>query len=253
MDKILTYHKVGVKFDSSLCWVDHYRFIKDLSYLQSLGLSFKTFDQLVSDKDENTVAITFDDGFAVITRYLDYFEQKNIKVTIFPIADFIGGFDDWDVSLMGFKFKHLNKKQILSFSNRGHEIGSHGRSHQALTLLDNLSLKNELEYSKRILEDITGKECKSISVPFGRIDKRVYDFCLEAGYRNVLTIGRKSFDGDNLYRTKSVYLGDTEYLISAKLGLNKFKSFEQTRLDIINKFSGGTILVKELFKRIKKI
>ena len=252
MNKILTYHKAGVRFDSSLCWVDHYRFLKDLSYLKSLGLSFKTFDQLVSGKEENTVAITFDDGFAVTARYLDYFEQENIKVTIFPIADFIGEFDNWEVSLIGLKFKHLNKRQILSFSSQGHEIGSHGKSHQALTLLDNLSLKNELEYSKKILEDITGKECKSISVPFGRIDKRVYDFCMEAGYQNVVTIGRKYFDGDNLYRTKSVYLGDTKYLISAKLGLNQFENLEQIRLDIINKFSGGTILVKEFFRRIKK-
>ena len=144
-----------------------------------------------------------------------------------------------------------NKQQILSFSDQGHEIGSHGKSHQALTLLDDLTLKNELEYSKKTLEDITGKECRSISVPFGRIDRRVYDFCLDADYHNVVTIGHKSFVGKHLHRTKSVYLGDNKYLISAKLGLNSFQNLEQLRLDLINKFSGGTILVKEFLKWIE--
>lgn len=242
---ILTYHKVGIRFDSSVCWRDHYRFLQDLSFFQSRGYELDT----ISSEDGNKkLALTFDDGFEGIFRYKDLFKDNNIKTTIFLISDYIGMCDKWEISLFGLKFKHLNISQIRELAKDGHEFGSHTSTHKSLVGLSKESLKKELYDSKNRIEDILEKRVKLISVPFGRIDEEVYDECLKYGYENIVSIGKPSFTGANLLRSKSVYLGDNNFILNAKLGNNLFSRFEEKRLDIINWFSGGTIMVKEIIK-----
>ena len=250
MSNILTYHKVGIRFDSSVCWRDHHRFLQDISFYLKSGYNLDTISDLVNSGDRKEkgklLSITFDDGFAGIYRYRNLFNRKNMKTTIFLISDYIGMLDKWEISLFGFKFKHLDVSQIKELSKDGHEFGSHTATHKSLTELNDLELERELKDSKQKIEDILEKEVKSISVPFGRIDERVYEKCLQYGYKNIVSIGETSFTRDNLFRSKQVYLGDNNFIIDAKLGNNFFAGTENKRLDIINWFSGGTILVKKM-------
>jgi len=241
---ILTYHKVGIRFDSSVCWRDHYRFLQDIVFFQSSGYELDTISS--EHTWEKKLAITFDDGFEGIFRYRDFFKERKIKTTIFLISDYIGKLDNWEISLFGLKFKHLDISQIKKLAKDGHEIGSHTSSHKSLVGLSKDSLKKELYDSKMIIEEILEKEITSISVPFGRIDEKVYETCLKYGYENIVSIGKTSFTQDNLLRSKSVYLGDNNFVLNAKLGNNSFSKVEERRLDIINWFSGGTIVVKQM-------
>ena len=244
MKNILTYHKVGIRFDSSVCWRDHYRFLQDIAFYQSRGYELDTISS--EGTGEKKLAITFDDGFEGIFRYRDFFKEKNIKTTIFLISNYIGKLDNWEISLFGLKFKHLNISQIKKLAKDGHEFGSHTSTHKSLVGLSNDSLKKELHDSKMIIEDILEKKVTSISVPFGRIDEQVYETCLKYGYENIVSIGKTSFAQENLLRSKSVYLGDNNFVLNAKLGNNSFAGIEEKRLDVINWFSGGTILVKQM-------
>ena len=250
MKNILTYHKVGERFDSSVCWRDHHRFLADISFYTSSGYKLDTISNLRNINDKTNLAITFDDGFEGIYRYRDLFKRKSIKTTIFLISDYIGKTDNWEISLLGLKFKHLNINHIKELAKDGHEFGSHTTTHKSLIELNDFSLKKELYDSKNRIEDLLENKTKSISVPFGRIDERVYEKCLEYGYENIISIGKTAFLRDNLLRSKSVYLGDNNFVLNAKLGNNFFSKLEEKRLDIINWFSGGTIMVKKMVNMI---
>ena len=52
MNKILTYHKIGINFDSSICWVDHYTFLKHIELFKSLNLDFVTLSDNIKKYDE---------------------------------------------------------------------------------------------------------------------------------------------------------------------------------------------------------
>ncbi|MBN1970602.1 MAG: polysaccharide deacetylase family protein [Candidatus Delongbacteria bacterium] len=244
MKKILTYHKVGVNFDSSLCFVDSYRFKRDMELFLSLKYNLNT----VSDNcSSNDLSIIFDDGYENVYKFKDYFIEKNIRTTIFIITDFIGKLDNWDVSLSGIKHRHLTKDMIKNLSLDRHEIGSHSCSHKDLTLLSSSALNHELLKSREVLEDIIGKKVKSISVPFGRINSRVIDVAKEIGYENIVYLGQNK-KLPHSYRSKQVYLFDNETILKAKLGLNRWSSIEDFRLNAINFFNRGTLLAVKLSK-----
>ncbi|PID26360.1 MAG: hypothetical protein CR982_10770 [Candidatus Cloacimonadota bacterium] len=243
MKKILTYHKVGISFDSSICWVDHYSFTKHVEFLLSRGFNITTVDRNKSSRD---VSIIFDDGYENLYRYREFFLEKDLKVSIYPITGYLGKYDLWDIPLLGVRFKHLTRENIKVLSNDGHLIGSHSHTHKDLSSLPYYQLKEELKISKEIIEDITGKVCKSISLPFGRINKRVYETALEIGYKDIIYLGKK-FNFDRCYKSKQVYFFDTTKNLELKLkpSLKGFK-FEEAKLDIINYFNRGTILVKKI-------
>jgi peptidoglycan/xylan/chitin deacetylase (PgdA/CDA1 family) len=66
-------------------------------------------------------------------------------------------------------------------------------SHHDLTQLSDMELKAELEKSKKSIEDNIGTEVTMLAAPLGRIDDRVVDSALEAGYVVIMT----SFTGIN--------------------------------------------------------
>ena len=66
-------------------------------------------------------------------------------------------------------------------------IGSHGVTHAFLHRLKEEDVLHELNDSKKVLEDITGKEIKSFSVPRGVYNKTVLRIALEVGYERVFT------------------------------------------------------------------
>ena len=81
----------------------------------------------------------------------------------------------------------MSWRELRELHQAGHTIGSHTHTHPMLTGCGNRSLRNELEVSKRLLEDLIGDEVDCISIPSGRVDRRVLAACKAAGYRRVYT------------------------------------------------------------------
>ena len=75
--------------------------------------------------------------------------------------------------------------QIVTLSNNGWEIGSHGHSHRAYNRMENFEINQDLQISKRILEDITCKEVDSFCPPFGIIPKECIADIIKTGYKNL--------------------------------------------------------------------
>jgi peptidoglycan/xylan/chitin deacetylase (PgdA/CDA1 family) len=160
------------------------RFEALLSRLCGEGFAFATVGRaaqsLVPGSYSRCVVMTFDDGFQnFFTHALPVCERHDVKVTVFCVAGFLGKSSSWDALP---KQPHLTATQIREISMLGHEIGSHTLSHANLTLLSEKNLVAELSESKKILEDIIGKPVISLSFPFGRMNRRVWDAARSVGF-----------------------------------------------------------------------
>jgi peptidoglycan/xylan/chitin deacetylase (PgdA/CDA1 family) len=81
----------------------------------------------------------------------------------------------------------MNWEQIKILSDKGHEIGSHTRTHPILTEIDNEGdLLNEINESKTIIEEQISKEVHSFCYPNGDQDKYIHDIVCKSGYKNAV-------------------------------------------------------------------
>lgn len=79
----------------------------------------------------------------------------------------------------------------------GHEVASHGWTHEVDEAFDVLPFdkqKDHLIRSKKILEDISGKEVKSFRAPALRINEHTPHALIEAGYNCDSSVAAQRFD-----------------------------------------------------------
>lgn len=100
-----------------------------------------------------TVALTFDDGpHKTCTRaLLDGLRERNVRATFFLMGQSIEG----------------NEELIRQMKADGHLIGSHGFSHTELTKAKAEEVRQSLEKTADLLEEITGAEPEYLRPPYG--------------------------------------------------------------------------------------
>jgi peptidoglycan/xylan/chitin deacetylase (PgdA/CDA1 family) len=76
---------------------------------------------------------------------------------------------------------------LREIARLGHRIGSHSHTHPLLTQCAPARLRDELESSKKLLEDNLGYSTNTISLPGGRDNAVVLRACALAGYERVYT------------------------------------------------------------------
>ncbi len=159
-----------------------------------------------------TIGVSFDDGYRDnLYAVAPIMEELNIPFTVFVVSDFVkkGGKD------------YLNRGELYELSKLPLVmIGSHGVTHIPLTRLSDDLLKEELESSKKYLEDITGKEINIISYPHGAVDLRVRNAVERAGYKIGVTscFGINNRLKDPLLLNRTVILAnDSERIFKQKL------------------------------------
>jgi peptidoglycan/xylan/chitin deacetylase (PgdA/CDA1 family) len=121
--------------------------------------------------------VTFDDGhLSQYTHGLPVLERRGLKAIFFVTAGWTGK----RANYMG--WEHL--RELLAL---GHEVQSHGWSHEILTRCPSKKVTEELRRSKDSLEDQLGVEIDAISMPGGRWNQAVLSHCEQAGYTKVYT------------------------------------------------------------------
>ena len=114
-------------------------------------------------------------------RLLDLYDRYGVKATFF----FTG------------HIATLFPEVVRMAHKRGHEVGSHGLTHEVSKAFDvmppDLQLSH-LRQSKQILEDITGEEVISFRAPAARVDKRFPQVLLEAGFKADSSVASQRFD-----------------------------------------------------------
>jgi peptidoglycan/xylan/chitin deacetylase (PgdA/CDA1 family) len=104
----------------------------------------------------------------IIDRWIEQCEDLDIKSTCFVLGSFAQKFP----------------KAVEKLSKHGHEIASHGLTHELVYKQSFETFKNSIIQSKKILEDITqtkvrGYRSASWSLPF---EKKYYEALIEAKY-----------------------------------------------------------------------
>ena len=226
--------------------MSHYstaRFKEFLKLLKDSGFKTLTLTQAAREgkKNGNECLLTFDDGMECIyTRALPLLNEFDFKSTVFCIAGFTGQTSSWDIFNGQ---KHLSRQQIRELSDSGQEIGSHTLTHANLPFLNNRDLEKELKDSKKILEDITGKEITSISFPYGSWNKHVWEKAMESGYLSATLYRNHKTISPGLFPVYGAYRFDRPSDILGRLSKRRFSASVATAI-LMSHFSKGTPVVK---------
>ncbi|MDC0253289.1 polysaccharide deacetylase family protein [Bacteriovoracales bacterium] len=184
--RVLMYHSIekSVDMDPTGLFTVPLKYFKD--HLNEIDQNEKWNVQHFSDcttEEKGLLSITFDDGYKNnLTLAAPLLIEKNLPFTVFISTNFV-------------KEKHPDfltpseLKELASYP--GVTIGAHGAKHCSLANLPEEKMVQEMEGSKKYLEDLLGKEVLTMSYPFGHTNKKVMEIGKLAGYKR---IGTSRFD-----------------------------------------------------------
>lgn len=114
-------------------------------------------------------------------RLLDLYDKYGVKATFFYTGH----------------IAQLYPEVVKMAYERGHEVGSHGLTHEVNQAFDVLTPEEQLSHlkqSKQILEDIIGEEVLSFRAPAARVDKGFSSIMKEAGFKVDSSVSSQRFD-----------------------------------------------------------
>ena len=122
----------------------------------------------INMKKKPMIALTFDDGPSEFTdSVLDILEQYNVCATFFMMGKSV---EEW-------------RDTVIRAVKNGNEVAGHTWSHKKLTDLNNQSIKESIQATSKIIEQVTGVPCKLFfRPPYGHVNLRVRNICSELGY-----------------------------------------------------------------------
>ncbi|KAI8896408.1 hypothetical protein BC833DRAFT_597605 [Globomyces pollinis-pini] len=123
--------------------------------------------EIYSCRQQNSWALTFDDGPSPHTRtLLVELKRRNIKATFFVKGQQV--------------LKHPDILQQIHAE--GHEIGIHTWSHPSLYSLTNAQIITEAMYTHQIIQDLIGVSSRYFRAPFGSTDSRINGLLTQMGF-----------------------------------------------------------------------
>lgn len=128
-------------------------------------------------RDETGVKV-LEEGMPIL---LDIYQKYNVKSTFYFVGD------------MAEKFPQV-VKMIVPY---GHEVASHGWTHEVDEAFDVLPYKKQVEHlsrSKKLLEDLSGQEVISFRAPALRVNEHTPVALAEAGYLTDSSVASQRFD-----------------------------------------------------------
>lgn len=186
----LCYH--GVKHDQSV------NFLDQMKYLSGLVVSTNQTAQTHGGRGLS-ICLTFDDAFEnLLENVIPLVSKFKIPITIFIPTSCLGNIPCWlDGVHADSNEKIMTSEQLHSLSkNPLVTLGSHTVSHQRLSLLEPLEIRQEFNDSKKDIEDIIKNKVDQLAFPHGDYNDEVVDLALEAGYRSVYTLSPVIHNGD---------------------------------------------------------
>lgn len=250
---VLAFHKVLSTFSFSSTNFSPRRLHRLMTALSAKGYTFAAHQETAANDVENsrTILVTFDDGYRHLAEVLPTFMQDfGIMPVVFVPTKYIGKRNTWDYSFFLQPLEHLTSQEIRSLSEMGVRFGSHSHSHIDLRSCSSETLRRELEASKKILEDITGKPITLISYPFGRYSPAVLDMVRELGYTEGFTMRFPTENDSPLTRGRyGIYGYDSVASVFRKISGGKTGRFEAWKARMTNRLSYGTILLNHLLRR----
>lgn len=203
---ILTYHKLGPKPSQARLkglYVSAHLFARQLKELAREGYASGSLDKWNSEPSKQII-LTFDDGYVnVLEHGLGVLADAGFKAIQFLPVNFLGKINEWDAAEGEAPEKIMDTGQVREWIADGHEVGSHSLNHPFLTKLSTEQAKEEINASRKKLQDLFGKEVKHFCYPYGDWNESVRDLVQEAGYKTACTTDHgMNVDGNSPFSLK---------------------------------------------------
>lgn len=155
--------------------------------------------------ERKTVAVTFDDSWkSQYTYVLPILQKNNIIASFFIWTGVVGGND------------RLSIEDIKQLDQAGMIIGGHTLTHPHLVqIVGTARMMDEIEGSKRFVEEILKKEATSFSYPYNSIPVEAVESVKKSGY----VYARTSVPGANM-------CGDNPHTLKSFIVPNSFEDFK---------------------------
>lgn len=204
---ILMYHSLSCSSNARFKQfaVPPTRFAEQIAYLYDHKYTPITVTQLMQARSQNEnalperpVVLTFDDGLADFLTALPVLQRYHFPATLYIATAFIGGTSCWLERERESWRPMLTWQQVSEVSASGIECGAHTHSHPQLDTLTVARAKEEIERSKKLLEDHLGQEVLSFAYPFGYFTTRIRQLVREAGFHSSCAVRHAmSVENDN--------------------------------------------------------
>jgi len=130
------------------------------------------------------LAVTFDDGFRVLTEdCLELLQKYSISATFYVPTGFIEAGQNSNLwqsfSLRSFCYdlpmEPMRPCDLRTLAELGHDVQSHGVSHTAMSAMTSAAFRDELRQSRIQIEHWTGTAPDSFAYPYGSFDQPTAD------------------------------------------------------------------------------
>jgi len=172
--------------------------------------------------------LTFDDAYEDnIDPLLEAADSFGCKGIIFPVANYIGKHNDWNVKAH-YRARHASRSHLKDLLDAGYQIGSHTLDHINLVRLEHVQMQAQIKDSRQRLEDILQTRIEAISYPFGWFNREVAEMSSEY-YRlgfSTLSKGGVSCWGKNPYAIGRLSVGLTASIDQIIVGVENWSITE---------------------------
>src|SRR5262245_39685422 len=167
---ILNFHGIGkppcnISAQESNLWISREDFAALADCIAVLGLTAHM-----------PIGITFDDGnLSDINTALPELCNRRLTASFFVCAG--------RLKTSGY----LNPSAVRDLLKAGMKIGSHGMHHRNWRKMHDAALTEEVDVTRKVLEDVCGEPITSAAIPFGSYDRRVLAKLRASKFQQIFT------------------------------------------------------------------
>lgn len=205
--RCLSYHGFGGNRNKYT--LDKKAFVRHLTLIKKNNLSFKSLEEVNAiNYDKASVALTFDDGFTSDVWAAEKLMEFGYSATFFLVAS----------NIRGSNRMYMNKAQVKEISDMGHSVGVHGKTHTWWTSKPTAVLLQELNDTKKYLQDLTSSEVVSCSAVGGKLNNKILKALNENQEFKFVRNTIPWFTTINAFEVNSTIIikGDTEHVFLKK-------------------------------------
>jgi peptidoglycan/xylan/chitin deacetylase (PgdA/CDA1 family) len=194
---ILMYHQVSPRahpgFEKYTVAVE--KFAAQMRWLRYAGYCPTTLDDLLDARSgcrplpPRPVVVTFDDGYRECVEHaVPIMAEHRFTATFYLVAGLMGSTSRWLARERGIELRLVDWQDARELLRAGFCCGSHTMLHPRLAELSPEACRDELEESRRRLEDRLASEVRHLALPYGSYDEAVRLAVTRAGYRSACSV-----------------------------------------------------------------
>ena len=177
MRAVITYHSIDPS--GSAISISETEFRRHVRWMATSSVPVVPLNELLTvPADADAIALTFDDAFQSFGEIaLDLLSEQGFPSTLFVVSGKVGGTNTWELDAASSfpVLPLLDWSGIADAKEAGVTLGSHGRTHRALTALGQDELEAAVRGSLEDFQRELGVSPNAFCYPYGEVTTRERD------------------------------------------------------------------------------